>query len=283
MPVYQVADAFAFLVLASLGLAVIFGMMGVINLAHGELIMCGAYVTVTAARSGLPLWLAMACGALAAGAVGMVAERLFIRRLYGRPFDSIVATWALSLIGSQGTLILVGPSLAGLGTPLGSVTLGGTSFAAYRFVLIAIALALLLGLYLLFMHTGFGRKSRATMQNAQMARALGTPTDRLHTLTFGLGSALAGLTGALYAPTMVMIPTMGATFIVQAFVTVVVGGANVLLGVAPAALALGSIQAALTGVWGNTIGQLGLLVAAMVVIRCLPGGFSELRWRRRHG
>src|SRR3979409_1572049 len=105
---YQCGDAFAFLVLAACGLAVIFGMMGVINLAHGEFIMCGAYVTVLSARAGAPLPLAMLLGALAAGLVGLILERLIIRRLYHRLFDSIVATWALSMIATQGMLIVAG-------------------------------------------------------------------------------------------------------------------------------------------------------------------------------
>src|SRR5512141_2398774 len=103
---YQFADAFAFLVLCGLGLAIIFGMMGVINLAHGEFIMCGAYVTVLGARAGLPLPFAMLAGTLAAGLVGLILELLIIRRLYHRLFDSIVATWALSLIATQGMLIV---------------------------------------------------------------------------------------------------------------------------------------------------------------------------------
>ena len=121
---YQLADSFAFLVLCGLGLAIIFGMMGVINLAHGELIMCGAYVTVLSARAGLPLPFAMLCGTLAGGLVGLTLEILIIRRLYHRLFDSIVATWALSLIATQGMLIVAGPSIEGLKTPFGSFELG---------------------------------------------------------------------------------------------------------------------------------------------------------------
>ena len=115
---YQCSDAFAFLVLAASGLAVIFGMMGVINLAHGEFIMCGAYVTSATARVGLPLPAAILCGALAAGTVGLAVERLVVRQLYGRPLDTIVATWGLSLIATQGTLIVLGSSMPGIGVPI---------------------------------------------------------------------------------------------------------------------------------------------------------------------
>lgn len=278
---YQIGDAFAFLVLAAIGLAVVFGMMGVINLAHGEFIMCGAYVTVAVARTGIPLPLAILCGSLAAGFVGMIVERLIVRHLYERPLDTIVATWGLSLIATQGTLIVLGSSMPGIGTPLGSVALGPYSYSVYRLVLIAVAIGLLLGLYLLFNKTRFGTLARATIQVPHMAEALGVDTRKIYSLTFGLGAALAGLTGGLYAPTMTMVPTMGATFIMEAFVTVVVGGADVFLGTAPAAFFLAIIKAAMTSWQGQLFGQIGLLVAVIIVIRILPKGISGWMLRER--
>jgi len=277
---YQLADTFAFLILSSVGLAIIFGMMGVINLAHGEFIMCGAYVTVLTARAGLPMPLAMVLGALVAGVVGMVLEYFVIRRLYARLFDSIVATWAVSLIATQGMLIVVGPSIEGLKTPFGSFDLAGLSFSWYRILLPLVALTILGGIYWLFVKTPFGVRARATIQNPDMARALGVDTDRVYAMTFGLGSALAGLTGALYAPTMTTVPTMGSAFIVQAFVTVVVGGADVLLGAAPAAAALAFIQSLLTASYGQLIGQVGLLLTVIVVVRVMPQGISGWMLRK---
>jgi branched-chain amino acid transport system permease protein len=271
---YQFGDAFAFLVLSSIGLAVIFGMMGVINLAHGEFIMCGAYVTAASFRAGAPLPLAIFVGALAAGVAGIIVERLVIRHLYQRPLDTIVATWGISLIVTQGTLILIGPSFPGIGTPLGSVTIGDYTYSAYRLVLMATAIALLLGLYLFFSSTRFGVLARATIQGPQMAEALGVNTSLIYSLTFGLGAALAGLTGGLYAPTMTLAPGMGATFIVEAFVTVVVGGSDVFLGTAPAAGFLAMIKAALTAWQGQLFGQIGILIAVILTIRILPFGVS---------
>ena len=271
---YQFGDTFAFLVISCAGLAVIFGMMGVINLAHGEFIMCGAYVTASAARGGLLLPLAILTGALVAGAVGMVVERLVIRHLYQRPLDSIIATWGISLIATQGVLIVLGSTMQGIGTPLGSIDVGGRSYSLYRLVLMACALGLLGGLYLLFYHSRFGAIARATIQKPQMAYALGVNTGRMYGLTFGLGAALAGLAGGLYAPTMTMVPTMGATFIVESFVTVVVGGADIFVGAAPAAAILALIKAGLTAWYGQLFGQIGLLVTVILVIRILPGGLS---------
>ena len=271
---YQFGDAFAFLVISCAGLAVIFGMMGIINLAHGEFIMCGAYVTAATARAGLPLPLAILCGALVAGIVGMAIERTVVRHLYHRPLDSIIATWGISLIATQGVLIVLGSTMQGIGTPLGSITVGDRSYSAYRLVLMAAAIGLLVGLYLLFYHTRFGVIARATIQRPQMARALGVDTRRIYGLTFGLGAALAGLAGGLYAPTMTMVPTMGSTFIVESFVTVVVGGADIFVGAAPAAAILAVIKAGMTAWYGQLFGQIGLLVAVIIVIRVLPGGLS---------
>lgn len=271
---YQVGDAFAFLVLSACGLAIIFGMMGVINLAHGEFIMCGAYVTVSAARMGLPLPVAIACGALVAFMIGVAIERLVIRHLYARPLDTIVATWGLSLIATQGTLILLGSTMAGIGTPLGSFEFAGNSYSVYRLILMAAAVTVLVVLYIFFNMTRFGILARATIQVPGMASALGVDTDRVYALTFGIGAGLAGLTGGLYAPTMTLVPTMGTTFIMEAFVTVVVGGADVFLGTAPAAAALAVVKASLTSWQGQLFGQIGLLIAVILVIRLLPRGVS---------
>lgn len=278
---YQFGDAFAFLVIASAGLAVIFGMMRIINLAHGEFIMCGAYVTASTARMGLPLPLAMLAGAVVAGLIGMLVERLVVRHLYHRPLDSIIATWGISLIATQGVLIVLGSTMAGIGTPLGSFSVGGQSYSLYRLVLLACAVGLLFTLYLFFYHTRFGVLARATIQKPETARSLGIDTRRVYSLTFGLGAALAGLAGGLYAPTMTMVPTMGATFIVESFVTVVVGGADIFVGAAPAAAILAVIKAALTAAYGQLAGQIGLLIAVIVVIRLLPGGLSA--WLKKSG
>jgi branched-chain amino acid transport system permease protein len=278
---YQFGDAFAFLVLAACGLAVIFGMMGVINLAHGEFIMCGAYVTVATARAGLPLPLAIAAGALAAGIVGLIIEVLVIRHLYDRPLDTIVATWGISLIATQGTLIVLGSTMPGIGTPFGSFEIGGYSYSVYRIVLFVAALAVFAGLYALFNWTRFGVMARATIQVPHMAAALGIDTRLIYGLTFALGAGLAGLTGGLYAPTMTIVPTMGTTFIMEAFVTVVVGGADVFLGTAPAGVVLAVVKATMTSWKGQLFGQIALLIAVIIVIRVLPKGISGFLLRER--
>lgn len=271
---YQFADVFAFLILASAGLAIVFGMMGVINMAHGEFIMCGAYVTVGMSRLGLPLVLAQLCGAGAAGLAGVVVELLIVRRFYDRPADTLLATWGLSLIVTQGTVLVLGSTLQGIGTPPGSFTVGDYSYSTYRMELFAASILVLAFVYFVFMRTSFGILARATMQHAPMARALGVRINWIYALSFGLGTGLAGLCGGLYAPTMSLIPTMGSSFVVESFVTVVIGGANVLLGTAPAGVVLAIIRTGLNAWHGQVVGQIGMLVAVILVIRVLPDGIT---------
>jgi branched-chain amino acid transport system permease protein len=280
---YQFQVSFSFLLLSAIGLAVIFGMMGVINLAHGEFMMLGAYITTIAATQGVPLVLAILIAAVGVAAFGAIVEILVVRRLYGRLLDSVAATWAVGLILSQGMLILTGPSMQGVSSPFGSFTVGQTSYSWYRVVLGVISLILLALLYLLFMNTKFGLRARATIQNPEIAQALGVDTTRMYTLTFALGSALAGLAGGLFALTATIVPFFGTNYIVEAFVTVIVGGANALVGTPLAAALLGAINAALSTKYGLYIGRVGLLLTTILIIRVLPDGISGLieRWRMR--
>jgi branched-chain amino acid transport system permease protein len=280
---YQFQVSFSFLLLSAIGLAVIFGMMGVINLAHGDFMMLGAYITTIAATQGVPLVLAILIAALGVAAFGAIVEILVVRRLYGRLLDSVAATWAVGLILSQGMLILTGPSMQGVSSPFGSFTVGQTSYSWYRVVLGVISLVLLALLYLLFMNTKFGLRARATIQDPAIARALGVDTPRMYTMTFALGSALAGLAGGLFALTATIVPFFGTNYIVEAFVTVIVGGANALVGTPLAAALLGAINAALGTEYGLYIGRVGLLLTTILIIRVLPDGISGLveRWRMR--
>jgi len=284
---FQFLDAFAFIVLAAIGLAIIFGMMGVINLAHGEFIMVGAYGTTLAANAGVPLAASMAVGVIVTTVVGLLLERGIVRRLYDRPLDSMVATWALGLAVTQGVRILFGNSLSSVGIPFGSIRYGQFSYSTYRVTLSVVALVVLLGAYLVFTRTEFGVRARATIQDADTARAMGVDTDRMYTATFAIGSALAGLTGALYAPTMAIVPGMGSSFLVEAFVAVVTGGSSVLLGTVLAGGVLGSVDALFTNLYGTFIGQVALLTVAILILRFLPMGLSgvveTVRERRERG
>jgi branched-chain amino acid transport system permease protein len=273
---FQFLDSFGFIVLAAIGLAIIFGMMGVINLAHGEFIMIGAFGTTLSANAGAPLPVAMAVGVLATAVLGLVVERTIVNRLYGRLLDSMVATWALGLVLTQGVRIVFGNSLPQVEAPLGSIRYGALSYSAYRVALAGVAVALLCVIYVVFTRTEFGVRARATIQDADTARAMGVDTDRMYTTTFVIGSALAGLTGALYAPSLTVVPGMGSSFLVEAFVAVVVGGPSVLLGTSLSGGLLGGINAAFTGVYGTFFGQIAMLLTAVVAIRLFPDGLTTL-------
>lgn len=270
----QYADAIALLFLAAIGLGIIFGIMGVVNLAHGEFIMIGAFSTTLSFEAGLPLPLAMVTGVLVTTIFGVVIERLFIRHLYGRLVDSMVATFGLGLILSQGARIIFGDSLPQIGTPLGAVGLGAFTFSAYRVLLAGISVLTALAVYLLFTKTTWGIRARATIQNESIARSLGTDTERMYITTFALGSALAGLTGALYAPTQTQVPLLGREFLFEAFTTVVVAGSSVLYGIIIAAGILGFVHTVFSNLISTVAGEIAMLVTAILVLRFLPGGAS---------
>lgn len=290
---FQFVGSFAFIVLAAAGLAIIFGIMGVINLAHGEFILVGAYgATLSHTKLGLPLVIAMPVGALAAAAFGLVVERTIISAwlpnlvsqrvlgrdivepLYDRLADSMVVTFGLSLVVTQLARIQFGNSIDQIGTPFGSISYGAFSYAQYRLVLAAAAVAILVATYYLFTRTEYGMRARATIQDEDTARALGVDTERTYMTTFAIGSGLAGLTGALFAPVISMQPTLGNSFLVEAFVAVVVGGPSVVLGTALSGGVLGAINATFTNLFGTFFGRIALLVAAMVAIRLLPDGLT---------
>jgi branched-chain amino acid transport system permease protein len=251
--------------------------MKIINLAHGEFITIGAYGTVVSAKIlNLPLPLAMMTGVLVTVIFGYVLERIIIRHLYGRPLDSVVATWGISLIVSQSFLVLFGPSFEGLKTPLSNFQLGEYSYSQYRLLLIFISILILVLLYVFFLKSNFGTLARATIENPKIAATLGVKVDKVYMVTFCIGSALAGLTGAIYAPTMTIVPSIGQAFIVSAFVTVVTAGASPFIGLIPAASFLSLIQTSVTFYYHATIGILALLFSVILIIRFLPNGFSGL-------
>lgn len=273
--IYEIFDGYAFLMLSAVGLAIIYGMMGIINLAHGEFIMVGAYITTILANAGVPLWIAIICGTVGTAAFGGLLDTLFIHKLYHRPLDSIVATWGLSLVLSEGCLILIGPTIPTTKTPVGVVTIGNAAYSAYRVLIIGIAIIIPILVYLIFKKSKFGLESRATMQNAISAAYMGTNTRRIYRMTFMIGSAFAGLCGGLYAPTYSIQPTMGQYFQLQSFVSVVVGGLNPVIGAVSAAGFLGSVQGVISILFNSYFARMALLLIAIVILRVLPGGLSS--------
>ncbi|MCY4621589.1 MAG: branched-chain amino acid ABC transporter permease [bacterium] len=277
---FDLASTISILALVSLGLAVIFGMRGVINLAHGEFIMLGAFATLTGVRSGLNTWLAMAAAAAVVGVFGIVVERLIIRHLYGRLADTMLATWGLSLIMVQAVQNRYGSVTEGIPVPVGNFTVGEFSMSKYNFVLISAAAVGVLATYTIMRRTRYGLLARAATQSETMAEGLGVNTSGVNMWTFGLGSALTGAAGALLAPVVGVIPTMGQTFVARAFMTVIVGGPSFVAGTVSASGLLGFIENVGTNWFTPVIGQAMLLMAAIVILRFLPQGLTGTRLRR---
>jgi branched-chain amino acid transport system permease protein len=279
--VLQICSAVASLVLISLGLAVIFGMMRVINLAHGEFLMLGGYAAITAFNKGVNLWLAMLVVApLTVGLFGVVVERLIIRHLYGRLIDTMLATWGLSLAMIGFVTVVFGNTVSGISAPLGSLTIGAYRTGAYEVFLIFVAIALLAAGWAVLRYTRLGLIARGTMQNANMAAALGISPSLVYAVTFGIGAAISGLVGGLLAPLSGVVPTIGATYIAKAFITVISGGAAILSGTALASTLLGAINTAATFAFTPVIGEVALLVAAVILLRILPQGITGRFFQR---
>src|SRR5690349_16014738 len=276
----EVLNGIATLVLISVGLAIVFGMMRVINLAHGEFLMLGGYAAIVATSHGVNIWIAMLVVApVVVGIIGLIAERLIIRVLYGRMIDTLLATWGLSLFFIGLVTTIFGNTVAGIGAPLGGIAVGRYSISLYRLLLVGIAAAILLGIYVVLRTTRMGLLARATMENPNMAAALGVSPPRVYAATFGVGAALTGLAGGLLAPISGVLPTVGAAYVAKAFITVISGGTAIMAGTASAASLFGTVNQLLTYLTTPVIGEAGLLAAAILLLRVLPHGITGKLFR----
>jgi branched-chain amino acid transport system permease protein len=277
----QIVSGVATLVVISLGLAVVFGMMRVINLAHGEFLMLGGYTAILARGHGVPLWLAiLLLPPLVVGIIGAVVERLLIRHLYGRMVDTMLATWGLSLALVGGVTMLFGNSVSGFSAPLGSFAVGRFHVAVYDMFLVLAAVVLALVVWLVLRFTPAGLLARGTMQNAEMAAALGVAPERVYAATFAAGAALSGLAGGLIAPVSGVLPTMGTAYIAKAFITVITGGAAMLTGTLTASALLGTVATGFTFLTTPVFGEVALLAVAILLLRMLPRGITGRFLRR---
>jgi len=263
------------LVIISLGLAVIFGMMRVINLAHGEFLMLGGYSAILAVRAGINLWVGMLVVApIVVGTIGFVVERVLIRKLYGRMVDTMLATWGLSLALIGGVTMIFGDSVTGFSAPLGSVAIGGFRTSGYSLFLILAAAILIATTWVVLRFTRLGLIARGTMQNPEVAATLGVSPARVYAITFTVGAALSGLAGGLIAPMSGVVPTMGAAFIAKAFITVITGGSAILAGTLSASALLGTVSTFATFLTTPVLGEVVLLIVAIILLRLLPRGIT---------
>jgi branched-subunit amino acid ABC-type transport system permease component len=277
----QTLNAISILALISLGLAIIFGMMRVMNFAHGELLMLGAYTLKVATSAGINIWISIFVVApLVVGLIGALMERLVVRWLYGRMLDTLLATWGLSLFITGMITMIFGNITQGVSTPLGSFAIGGIRESSYKFVIIGVTIALFVGIYLVLRHTRIGQISRATMDNPAQIAVLGINPGIVYTATFAVGAALTGLAGALLAPLTGVLPTMGAAYVGKAFIVVIAGGEALLTGTAASAALFGLINQFVTIKLTAEFGEVALLLGALLVLRVMPKGLSGL-FRRK--
>jgi len=272
----EVLYAIASLVLISAGLAVVFGMMKVINLAHGEFMMLGGYATITAVGLGVNVFVAMLIIApLIVGVIGLVVERLVIRHLYGRLVDTMLATWGLSLVFIGLAKMIFGNTTTGISTPIPGFAVGNYQISGYNFFIILVAVALVIAMFAVLRGTRAGLIARGTMQRADMAAALGYSPDRIYMATFFCGSALSGLAGAVLAPLVGLVPTSGGAYIAKAFITVIAGGPSLIAGLVSSAASFGFVNQIFAFAISPVIGEVALLVAAVVVLRLIPQGITS--------
>jgi urea transport system permease protein len=279
------------LLLAAIGLAITFGVMGVINMAHGEMVMLGAYTTFVVQeviRTRYPqlfdysLLIAVPLAFLVAGAIGVLIERGIIRFLYGRPLETLLATWGLSLVLQQAVRTMFGPTNREVGNPSwmsGAFELGQITITYNRLWILCFTLAVFVILLAMLRYTALGLEMRAVTQNRRMAASMGIATSRVDALTFGLGSGIAGIAGVALSQIDNVSPNLGQSYIIDSFVVVVLGSVGNLWGTLVGAFTLGIANKFLEPVAGAVLGKIAILVLIILFIQKRPRGLFALKGR----
>ena len=269
----------AIMFLAAVGLVIVFGMLDVVNMAHGEFIMLGAYVGCTCVNMlHLPFGIACVAAFVFTGVVGALVEQLLIRRLYGKVAETLLATFALTYIFQQLVRSIYGPEDQLLSLPIEeSITIGSVTIPVYNIILILVAIGVLAVTLLLFFKTSYGMQLRAITQNRQMTQCLGINSAKIDCITFAYGCGLAGLAGVLLGPVKSVTPGMGTTYIVDSFLVVVLGGLNSILGTF-----FGSSESStlMAGYMSEITAKLLIFVVIIVLIRFKPQGLFASKERR---
>ncbi|MEY3673499.1 MAG: hypothetical protein RJB47_207 [Pseudomonadota bacterium] len=265
----------AFLALTSAGLAVVFGMMRVINLAHGEFVMIGGYTTIACAKADINIYFAMlVISPLVVGILGLLVERLVVRQLYGRMIDTMLATWGLSLLMVGIVTFIFGNTAVSVPAPIPGYELGEFQMGGYNLFIIGIATLLMLCMWLVMRFTRLGLVARGAMQSADVASSLGYDPKKVYMWTFTVGAALSGLAGGVLAPLTGLLPSSGGAYIAKAFITVITGGAAVITGTLSSSVIFGTINQVVS--FGSTpvIGEIAMLAFAVVLLRLMPQGIT---------
>jgi urea transport system permease protein len=274
----------AILVIAALGLAIIFGVAGVINMAHGELIMVGAYTAAVVGKLGGNTFIAIPVAFIVVGLLGLIIERGIIQWIYDRPLETLLATWGVGIILQVLIKLIFGPELYYVGAPKilegGFRVIGRLPFPWYRLFLIVMALLLLALVYYVIFKTDLGLKVRAVRRNRAISGCLGIDTARIDMTIFAFGSGLAGIAGAVLAPIKSVSTTMGFPYAVDSYMVLVLGGVGSLWGVLTGGALIGESETILSFIFNNVIGKLLVFLFIVVIIRVVPRGIFGYYERR---
>ncbi len=261
------------LLLVSLGLVIIFGLMNVINMAHGEFFLLGAYSVVAVQQWQLPYWTALLLAPAVLAVVGLLLEQFVIRHVYHRFIDTILATWGISIVLKQLIIIAFGPTSQSIVNPLPEpVQVLGVVYPSFRLFIMGMALVISIATFWVFYRTHVGLAVRGVIANRSMAASLGLNTRRMDRWTFAFGAALAGFAGAVMAPIMSVDPQMGGGFLIPAFLSIMVGGISHLLGVVLGVGLIGTTNTVIASLDTQVAAQIAVFVLAIVIIRLWPEG-----------
>lgn len=281
--IFNAASGVTLLALVAMGLFIVFGMMKVINMAHGEFFMLGAYAMWWLLERGANFWFNLVAAAVVVGICGVVVERTIIQRLYARgDLSTLLATFGLSILLQRGTAAMFGDRPQFVSSPIsGGPTILGNTYPTYQIVAMILAIVAMVAVMLLFLRTDFGLRARATIVNPSMAAALGVDTARMNALSFALGSALAGFAGALAAPFVSVVPAMGLDWVVRSFLVVIVAGAGSIGAAIGGAAIVGGWEAGFTAVHDATYAQITVLVIVWALVLLRPRGLFTGKLQRQ--
>jgi urea transport system permease protein len=278
------------LALVAMGLAIIFGVMRIINMAHGEFFMLGAYVAYIVGRIGegrllskgghqlaefsfVTFLLGIGVAFFAVAAIGLLLERLILRHLYNKPLETLLATWGLSILLQQLVVVIFGRELQYVVLPMtGSFTIFGAEYPTYRIFILFLTLGIVFVTYFLIYRTDFGLRLRAIVQNREMAEALGIDNSRVYMLTFAFGCGLAGVAGYIISPIKSVSPFMGLSYVVDAFMVVIFGGVGHLVGSIGGSAIIGGAKTVFAYFSSEMTAQILVFVVVILILRLRPEG-----------
>lgn len=270
----------AIFVLIVLGLGVIASMMGIFNFAHGEFALLGAYTVYVFQKNGIPTWAGMIAAPFVVAFIGLILERLAIRRFYTTPIVAMLGTYAIALALREAVRAALGGRFYNVDAPLaGSLVMGDLSISKWRTAVIIITVLVMVGSYLLLTKTKLGLQIRAALENPSLARASGISVKRVYAATFAFGSALAGLAGALMVPMYSLSADMGVPFLIKSFLAVMLGGMGSFEGSIAGAALVGATSAALPWAIKPVVADLLVFIIAIIIVKFRPEGLLSA-WRK---